>query len=149
MLENRMVVGSPGDYYNSPFDRTPLDTWTCPCCYTQWELFDQYEAERPLVPWEAEDKYGYMRYSEDPRLNGCCELCAINLASKETLVAYIEENHLEQHAVEALSLDEQYVRRMWEAIKSCEVIKTVRNDLADIVEHDYDEGFVEWRREGR
>lgn len=147
MLENRMVVGSPGDYYNAPFERTPLEIWSCPCCHTQWELFDQHDAERSLVPWEAENKYGYTRLSEDPRLNGCCELCAINSASKETLIAYIEKHHLVRHVVEVLSLDEQYIQRMWEAIKSCESIKAVRNDLADIVEHDYKYDFIDWRRE--
>lgn len=147
MLENRMVVGSPGDYYNSPFERTPLDTWTCPSCHAKWELFDQDDAERAWLPWEAEDKFGYTRLSEDPRLNGCCELCAIDLANKDTLIAYIEENRLERHVVEELTLDEQYIQHMWEAIKSCEAIKTLRNDLADIVDHDYEDDFVEWRRE--
>lgn len=147
MLENRMVVGTPGDYYNSPFDRKPIETWRCPACRRQWELYDQYEAERPSTPWECEDKYGYTHLTEDPRLNQCCEICALDSASKDTLVAFVEKHNLVRHMVEALSSGEQYIHLMWDAVKKCESLKTIRDDLADIVEHEHADDFVEWRRE--
>lgn len=147
MLENRMIIGTPGDYYNSPFDRTPVDTWTCPTCHSKWNLYDQYDAERPAFPWEHEDSRGYTKLSKDPRMNGCCGRCAFDSAKTKTLIDFIENSGLIGRVVESFATDDEYQKAMWEAIKQADVYGHLRNDLADLVGDEYETDFIEWRAE--
>lgn len=145
MLENHMAIGSPGDYYNTPFDRTPLDTWICPSCKTKWELFSEDEAEQPIYPWEAESTRGYTRLSEEPRLNGCCELCAFKTASCETLTGFVEYYKRMRQIVEEFASEQKWLQVMWNALLSCNDKQSLRDDLAEMIERDYDEDFIDWR----
>lgn len=145
MLENRMIIGTPGDYYNSPFDRTPVDTWTCPVCHSKWNLYDQYDAERPAFPWEYEDRRGYTKLSKDPRMNGCCDRCALDTASCETLARYAEQRNQIQRAVEELANEQKWLQIMWDALINCTDKQSLRDELADMIEEDCPDDFIEWR----
>lgn len=145
MLENRMIIGSPGDYYNSPFDRTPVDTWTCPTCHSKWNLYDQYDAERPAYPWEYEDRRGYTKMSKDPRMNGCCDRCALDTSSFKTLSKFIEERKKIQRMVEELANEQKWLQIMWDALLNCDDKQSLRVELADIIAEDCPDDFIEWR----
>ena len=145
MLENRMIIGTPGDYYNSPFERNPIESWTCPTCGAKWNLYDQYDAEQSAFPWEHEDSRGYTKVSRDPRMNGCCDRCALNTASCETLSRYVEQREQIQRVVEEFASEQKWLRIMWDALLNCDDKQSLRDELAELIEYDCPDDFIEWR----
>lgn len=143
MLENRMIVGTPGDYYNSPFDRSPMTVWTCPACQTRWRLYEQEDAERPSKPWEATDKHGYTVSSAYPMMRIGCVICFTNSASRDTLVDFVETYGLQKNIIDKLTADPITLKAIWNDIKTSAEIHLTRNDLAEIIEADHKRDFYE------
>lgn len=144
MLENQMIVGKPGDYYNTPFQRKPIDTWECPSCGTNWKLYAEEDAERSWLPWEGETAWGNTRLSQDPRLDGCCELCTFKVAKTEALTGFVEYYSKMRQVVEEFASEQKYLQIMWDALKNSPDAKTFRDDLADLIECNYEEDFIGW-----
>ena len=78
-------------------------------------------------------------------MNGCCDRCALDTASCETLARYVEQRNQIQHAVEELANEQKWLQIMWDALLNCGDKQSLRAELADMIEEDCPDDFVEWR----